>query len=275
MGYANGQFFGSFTASALRCGLTTIGLLIIAIVHKELQKIEWRRDYKWFLVMVVSSIFISGPLYYAILQAGVGISIGLNYIGIVIGMFVFGWLFMGERYTRDKLTSTILGIIGILLVFSPSLKLAGWLALTGVLLSGFASGANMSATKKIPYSGSQSAVIGWVFGFIVNTPIAFLLHESMPIIGWRVQWLYLLAFAVTGMIASWTFVQGLKLIEAGAAGILGLLEVVFGVGFGVVIFHERPSTIVLLGIISIIAAAAIPYLQHYNAQKGILEESKS
>jgi drug/metabolite transporter (DMT)-like permease len=76
---------------------------------------------------------------------------------------------------------------------------------------------------------------------------------------------------VASLVASWTFIRGLKLIEAGAAGILGLLEVVFGVVFGVIFFHERPGVVVLIGILSIVAAAAIPYLQHYNVQKGTIE----
>jgi drug/metabolite transporter (DMT)-like permease len=270
-----GNFFGSFTASALRCAIVTVFLYIIALSRKELQKINWRRDYKWFLVMMVSSIFVSGPLYYAILRSGVGVSLGLAYIGIVIGMFICGKLIMGERFTKDKLIATVLGVVGIVLVFSPSVEAVGWLALIAALASGLATAANMAATKRVPYSGSQSAILVWLPGIIVNVPIAFLLQEHMPVIGWHAQWLYLLIYVGASLIASWTFIQGLKLVEAGAAGVLGLLEVVFAVGFGVILFHERPGIVVLLGVAAIIAAAAVPYVKDYNARKGTLEESKS
>lgn len=90
-----GDFFGSFTASALRSVLVLGCLFVIAILRKELQKIHWRRDGKWLLFMAGSSVFVCGPLYYAVLQAGVGISLAVTYVGIVIGMFVFGWLFEG------------------------------------------------------------------------------------------------------------------------------------------------------------------------------------
>jgi len=267
-----GDFFSSFTASALRCALVLIGLFAIAMLRRELQKIDWRRDYKWLLVMIASSILVSAPLYYAILQAGVGISLAIAYIGIVIGMFIFGWLFEGERFTKDKFIATAFGILGLALVFSPSLKVVGWFALTAALVSGLATAVNMATTKKVPYNGSQSAILVWGSGVIANVPMVFLLGEPAPSVGWHAEWLYLLLFVAASLVASWTFIKGLKLIEAGAAGILGLLEVVFGVLFGVVFFHERPDIVVLIGIGSILAAAAIPYMQHYNAQKGTLED---
>jgi drug/metabolite transporter (DMT)-like permease len=53
-------------------------------------------------------------------------------------------------------------------------------------------------------------------------------------------------------------------VDAGVAGLLGLLEIVFGVIFGAMLFHERPSLLVLIGVITVILAAAIPYVKSYN-----------
>lgn len=178
----------------------------------------------------------------------------------------------GERFTKDKLVATTLGILGLGLVFSPSIKTAGLLALIAALTSGLAVGANMVTIKKLPYNASQSAILLWGTG-VTNVPVIFLLRERPPSLGWHAEWGYLLLFVVASVVASRIFIKGLKLIEAGAAGILGLLEVVFGVLFGVVFFHERPGIVVLIGIASILAAAAIPYLQHYNARKGTLDEA--
>jgi len=61
-----------------------------------------------------------------------------------------------------------------------------------------------------------------------------------------------------------------SMIEAGAAGILGLLEIVFGVLFGVLFFHEHVSVLVMVGILTILAAAAIPYIKDYSDKKGTL-----
>ena len=54
---------------------------------------------------------------------------------------------------------------------------------------------------------------------------------------------------------------------------MGLLEIVFGIAFGMLFFHERPGLLVFAGAACIILAAAVPYVKDYNAKKGILEEA--
>jgi len=76
-----------------------------------------------------------------------------------------------------------------------------------------------------------------------------------------IEWVYLIIFAVSSLVASWTFVRGLKLVEAGVAGILGLLEIVFAVLFGILFFHERPGIIALIGMAVIVVAASLPYVR--------------
>jgi hypothetical protein len=49
-----------------------------------------KHNWRYLVGMVVASLFVWGPLYYAILHAGVGISLAVNYGSIVLGMFLFG-----------------------------------------------------------------------------------------------------------------------------------------------------------------------------------------
>lgn len=53
---------------------------------------------------------------------------------------------------------------------------------------------------------------------------------------------------------------------------LGLLEIVFGIVYGAIFFRERPGLLPLLGMTAIVMAAAVPYLQHYNGQKGTIDD---
>jgi drug/metabolite transporter (DMT)-like permease len=269
-----GEFFGGYSASAIRGIVVLLILTPTALAFRQLSKINWRHDWKYLVAMVAASTVVWGPLYYAILHAGIGITLTIAYAGIVIGMFFFGWLLAGEKFTKDKWLSVILGIVGLWLVFSPSLAGAGWVALVAALVSGVASSANSVFAKKLPYNASQSTLLLWVASVVANVPMAFLLNETMPVVGWHAEWLYMLFFGVASIIASWSFIQGIKLIEAGAAGVIGLLEIVFGVLFGVAFFSERPGATVLLGMTLVVAAALIPYIKDYNAQKGTLEQSK-
>lgn len=266
-----GDFFQGYTASALRSVLVLLILLPIAIFYHHFEPLRLKQNWRYIAGMVIASLFTWGPLYYAILHAGVGISLAIAYASIVIGSFFFGWLFGRERFTKDKAISAFIGVVGLALIFSPTTGHLAWLALFGALVSGLSAGANTVFSKQIQYNATQSTIVLWVASVIANFVMAFVLKEHQPAIGVYVQWLYLVFFAVASVIASWSLVKGVKLIDAGAAGILGLMEIVFGVIFGVIFFHERPTAIVLLGMLVVICAAAIPYFKDYNAKHGTLD----
>ena len=78
--------------------------------------------------------------------------------------------------------------------------------------------------------------------------------------GYFLEWIYLVLFAVASIAASLMLNRGIKLIDAGVAGILGLLEIVFGVLFGVLFFSEKPTLIAIVGVALIIISASIPYV---------------
>ncbi len=256
-----GDFFGSFMASALRSVVVLLMLIPAVLISRKWMPINWRRDGKLLLGLTVTTSFIGGFLYYAILHAGIGISLGINYAAIVIGSFIIGSWFANERFTSDKALSACIGIFGILLVFWSSLGHVGWLPLLAVIASGLASSVYNYLAKRLPYTTTQSTVLVWAASAIGNIAIAVIANEAFPDIGWHRQWLYLVAFAATSVVASYLFMKGIKLVEVGVAGILGLLEIVFGVIFGMVFFREHLGMIAMAGMTLIIIAAAIPYVK--------------
>jgi drug/metabolite transporter (DMT)-like permease len=261
-----GDFFDGYMASALRSVVVLFTLVPIAILYRQWEPIDWKHNARYLLGMLLSALLIWGPLYYAILHAGVGLSLAINYASLVIGAFFFGRLITKERLTRDKLLSAALGLIGLYLVFSPSVASLGWLALIAAAVSGLSGAANMVMAKQISYSTTQSAIAVWTTSVIANAFMAFIFSDPIPVIGWHIQWLYLVIFALASVIASWTLIKGVKLIDASIAGILGLLEIVFGVAFGALFFGERIGSIALLGVLIIIASAALPYLKDYSVR---------
>lgn len=266
-----GNFFDGFTVTVFRSIIVVAVILVIAILSRQLEPLQLSKNWKYILGMILASIFSWGPYYFAILTAGVGISLSIQYAGIVIGMFFFGWLFASERFTKDKALAAILGIVGIGLIFSPTLSGAGILALLGAFVSGLSGAANSVFSKKIHYKSAQSTIVLWSTGIVANAFMVVILGKTYPSFHFQIQWLYLLFFALASIIASWTFVKGVKLIDAGAAGILGLLELVFGVAFGLLFFHEKLNFLEIIGILSILSAAAIPYFKDFNAKRGTIE----
>ena len=262
-----GEFFGGYTASALRSILVLVILVPLAFLGKAIEKPAFGKNWRYLVGMIAASTLVWGPLYYAILHAGVGITLSINYVAIVIGMFFFGWLFAKEKFTKDKAISAGVGIAGLWLVFSPSVDGVGWLALCAGIVSGLGVAANTVMAKQLTYRATYSTIMLWATSVVANIPMAFILSEARPEVGLHVEWLYLVIFAVASVLASWLLMRGLKLIEAGAAGVLGLLEIVFGLVFGVVFFGEHLAFVTVLGIVIILIAVAIPYFKDYAAAK--------
>lgn len=262
-----GNFFGGYTASAWRSVVAVALLAPVAAVLGRLEPLRWRATWRQWAGMLVASSFIWGPLYFAILHAGIGLSLTTNYACIVIGMILCGRFMFGERFTRDKWLSAGLGIVGLIMIFGPSNGTFGWLALGAAAISGLATALNMSLSKQLVYGSAQTTLALWITSIVANTIMAVALREAPTIWEWRVEWLYLVAFAVASVVASWSFVRGLKLIEAGTAGVLGLLEIVFGVMFGILFFQERPAILELAGVVVVIIAAMIPYLNELQSKR--------
>ncbi len=266
-----GGFLDGLTATVIRGSIVVAILLPLMLLRHSFEPLRLKDNWHYILAMTVASPLSWGLFYYAILHAGIGMSLTINYASIVIGQFCFGWLLAGEKFTRGKAVSAILALVGLALVFSPGGQSIALLGLGAACVAGLAAGANAVFAKQIKYHATQATIVWWTTGILGNAIVAALLNRHYPALSLDIRWLYVACFALASVISSWSLVRGVKLIDAGAAGILGLLEIVFGILFGAVLFGERPGPIVLIGAAVIIAAAAVPYIRDYNAQKGTLE----
>jgi drug/metabolite transporter (DMT)-like permease len=257
-----GNFFGGYSASALRSVVVLLILVPAALILRKFEPLNLKKNWLYILGITAASFFVWGPLYYSILHAGVGIAITINYASLMIGLLFFGWLFNKEKFTREKWLSAIIGIAGLVLVFSPGSSNGHLeiIALFAAALSGISTSLMSIIIKFIPYNATQATVVSWVTSVFANFAMAWLFKETIPAFGFQAQWIYLVLFAVASIAASLMLNRGIKLIDAGVAGILGLLEIVFGVLFGVLFFSEKPTLIAIVGVALIIISASIPYV---------------
>lgn len=269
-----GDSFGPYMQAAIRSVLVVLIVLPFALFGRQKwQPFRWRADKWWFLLSALASWLISAPLYFAYNRIGIGSATLSMYGGYLLSMFAFGWLFNREVYTKGKFLATVLAIAGLLLVFAPSA--VGFLLFSffAAFISGTAVGLDMAVSQRLRYSSSQTTIVAWGTGILVNIPMALILHEHTPGTLGHKGWLYLLCFTAASIAASWISIHGVKLIEAGAAGVLGLLEIVWALAFGLLFFHERPSVLAYLGAVCIVAAAAIPYINGFKKTKvKVIEE---
>ena len=178
-------------------------------------------------------------------------------------MYLFGIFFLGEKLTKVKAISFVLAAIGMYIVFSFSLVAFTLLAALMAIVNGIASGGEVSSSKKLSgdYSPLYLTWLSWLIILITNAPISLLLGEVQHLPSFEMAWLYQIGYVICSIFGFYLIIKGLKYVEASTGGIIGLLEIVFSISLGVIIFNEHLTSKVIIGALLIITAASLPNLQ--------------
>lgn len=256
-----GDSFGVFYQGWTRTLLIAVLLLPIVLYKKQIVSIK-REDWKWMSVFLVSTSLTQAPIYYAFNHMDIGTATLLFFVGMIIMMYSFGFIFLGERVTRIKLFAFLLACLGLYITFSFSLTAFTLLAASMALLNGLASGLELSSSKKLTgsYSPLYITWLSWIIIAITNAVASVALGEMQhwPVL--NITWLYLVIYAVVSLLGFWLAIEGYKYIEASVGGLLSLLEVVFAVIFGILIFKEALTIQIAVGGSLIMLAAALPHI---------------
>jgi len=256
-----GQDFGMFYQGWTRGLIIVVVLLPFLYYRKQIIKID-KTDWKWMSVFLIFTSLSSAPLFYAFNHMDIASATLLFFSTMLLTMYMVGFLFLGEKVTKIKIISFILAIAGMYLVFSFSLALFTILAVSMAILNGIASGGEIAFSKKL--SGKYSALyltwLSWAMIFITNGIISILVGETQHLPSFDIVWLYQIGYIITGIIGFWFIVEGFKYVEASVGGLLDLLEIVFGITFGILIFKEVLTTKIIIGGLIIIFASALPHL---------------
>lgn len=242
-------------------------LLIITIMTPfmlktgSFQKIK-RKDWPALAIFVGFCIFTQVPLYYAFNNAPIGTVQLIFYSMFVITAYLVGRFYLGETITRIKLLSMILAFVGLAFVFGTAVIAFAPLGLGLAMLNGVASGAETSSSKKLTGDYPAALIIfwGWAFTFLTHLPISLLIGEQSTPPSFNQAWLWLLTYSIVNALAFWLSIVGFKYVDASIGSLIGLMEVVFAVIFGSLIFHEVLSWTVYVGGLLIIIAAMLPDL---------------
>lgn len=256
-----GSSFGVFYQSWTRALLISIVLFPILYYKKEIIPIK-KSDWKWMSVFLVSTSLTQAPVFYAFNHMDIGTATLLFFVSTLITMYMFGFLLLGEKITRVKVVSFLLACAGLYITFSFSLAAFSLMAALMAMLNGTASGTELSSSKKL--SGSYSPLyitwLSWVTIIVTNGLISVFLKEPQLLPSFHIAWLYLIGYAIASILGFWLAIEGLQYIEASIGGLMGLLEIIFSIGFGILVFHESLAVKVISGGILIILAAALPHL---------------
>jgi drug/metabolite transporter (DMT)-like permease len=208
------------------------------------------------------SIFAVAPLYYAFNNMSIGTATLIFFSMFLITSYSLGYLFLGEKMTVTKIVALILAIMGLVVTFGIELGVFSLLALCLAALNGIASGGEVTMTKKVTakYSSFQISVIAWAAILVTHLPLAIIAGESFVNPAIDIAWVSMLAYAVIGLLSFWFVIEGYRFIDASIGGLIGLLEIIVAIIFGVILFGEVITLSTIVGGGLIIFAAMLPNL---------------
>lgn len=262
-----GGSFGVFYQSWVRALLICLFLLPILYFTKQIIPFK-RADWKWLAVFLIFTSFTTAPIFYAFTHMTISTAYLLFFVGMLLTMYIVGFLFFGEKMTPIKLIALLIAFIGLYTVFSFSVESFLPLAAFMALLNGIASGGEIAFSKKlsVSYSPLYLSWLSWVAILFTNGIASIVIGETQYIPSFDPAWLYLVAYAATGIIGFWLVIKGMQYLESSIGGLLTPMEVVFGILFGILIFHESITPRILFGGMLIIIAAILPHLYQLKSQ---------
>jgi drug/metabolite transporter (DMT)-like permease len=263
-----GDTFPPFYQAWVRSILVILFMAPFMIKANRFQKIK-KKDWPALSVFILFCVFTQAPLYYAFNNAPIGTVQLIFYSMFVITAYIVGRFYLGETINKVKLISMLLAFVGLTLVFGTSVITFAPLGLGLAMLNGVASGGEVASSKKIEDKYSPSLIVfwGWIFTLLTHLPISLLIGESQVGFTFTQPWLWLLIYSIVNALAFWLVIVGFRYVDASIGSLIGLLEVIFAVIFGAVIFDEILSVSVYFGGVLILSAAMLPDLLNIIRKK--------
>lgn len=259
IGSSLGVFFQGWTRGLI----LTLILVPILIYRKEIIPIK-KNDIGWLIIFLFFTSATQAPIFYAFTHMDIGSASLLFFVTMLLTMYIVGFIFLKEKVTKFKLISFFLALLGLYTIFSFSLQRFTLFAASMATLNGVASGGEVSFSKKLTgaYSPLYVSLMSWFIIIPTNGFFSILLGEKQLLPGFHIFWLWQLCYIIVSLFAFWFVMGGLKYVEVSIGGLIGLLEVIFSVLFGILLFGESLTTRIILGAVLILSAASLPHINN-------------
>lgn len=263
--------FDALSSSWTRSLIVMILLIPLLIVRRNF---VWpkQNEIRWLLAIILPGAMVTPLYFYAFEHLTIGVATLVFFTCYTFGALIYGRFFFNEQFTRVKITALLLGLIGLGLVSLPYLQPSSWLAIVACAFAGFCGAAEITFTKKLPtrYSGYYITFLLYAATAFITLGLTFTAGrtgQALP--SSLMPWLLSVGYAVTIIAALVLVIQGFKTTEPSVGGIIGLMEIVFGILFGVLFFSERLSPAVFVGALCILIAALLPVLNRKKRESSI------
>jgi drug/metabolite transporter (DMT)-like permease len=169
---------------------------------------------------------------------------------------------LGEKIGPWRMTATLVGFGGVLLMLQPSIANAvGWPA-AAALSSAALFAMTVTGMKMMTRDHSVTVLMVWsaVLGFALAIPLA--------VLEWRwptpIDLALLAAMGVLGLVTQVCYIKGMSLGDAAAMAPIDYTRLVFAILFGLAFFHETPNLITMLGALVVIGSTLVITLRELH-----------
>lgn len=259
-----GKSFGDFSQSWTRNTIILILVGLFLLLTKTWKTIE-RKDWKWMILWPLSDVVSIVLLYITFNNMSIGTSYFLFYASMIIGGFIFGKLLYKEKLNMLKITSIILSILGLIIIFTAEFSIEKIQFIIFGLLAGVSTALWNNLSKKVSdrYPNAQLVFVDASVALCATILGSLFIKDSVPALT-NPAWIWQILFAVTQISAVAFVILGFRYLEAQLASIILPVEVIFAVFFGFVFLHEILLPKVFLGGLLIASAAILPHIHIFN-----------
>jgi len=253
--------FGIFSQAWTR-GLLLLVVTLIANFFFKFLKPVLKKDWIWFLIIGLCGGLNQAPYFFGFKYLNVGTATLLFYCALVVGGYLIGKFAFGEKITKVKYLSLFLAIFGMLIIYKLVLDPSQFLAAGLTIMAGLMGAGGVVFSKKLSgnYEEIQIMMSYFITMPIVNIILAMLMGEHLPSLTNNV-WLYQLGYTAALLIANLSVIEGFKYLDASVGSLIGLVEILFGIIFGVVFFGEIIGLGTIIGAVLIIISAVLPNIK--------------
>ena len=253
--------FGEFSQAWTRALALLVGTLVLNAIFKFFKPIN-KKDRVWFLVIGMMGLN-QAPLFYGFTHLNIGTATLIFYAALLTGGYLIGKFSFKEKITKVKWISLGLALLGMLVIYQLTLNSNQLLAAGLTVLAGLMGSGGVVFSKKLSgeYPEIQIMTSYFISITVVNFILSYIFKDALPIFGFSVPWLAQFGYLIAFLVANLAVIQGFKYLEPSVGSLIGLVEIIFGVVFGMMLFGETVGLGVILGSILILAAAVLPNIK--------------
>ena len=253
--------FGIFSQAWTRGLVLLVVTLVLNLFFKFLKPVA-KKDYIWFVVIGLMGLN-QAPYFYGFKYLDIGTATLLFYSALLVGGYLIGKFSFGEKMTRIKLLSLGLAILGIAIIYRLVINPSQFLAAGMTIIAGLMGAGGVTFTKKLSqnYPEIQIMTSYFISITVVNLILSLLLKDTLPVLGFNVGCMSQIGYIFAFLIANLAVIEGFKHLDPSVGSLIGLVEILFGILFGVIFFGETIGLGTVIGGVLIIVSAMLPNLR--------------